>query len=269
MNPLPAQRSSAGKPDGGGMPSLPTALPPSSGDYSTTNRRAISGCAAQRAYPWLLFASTAVAALFCLLYITKPVILPGPAMIVPAASGKPAATPSLPGALDAVADSGSAASLMPSRSALPGENQPPDKPVSSDPRSSLPSPPAVSAFEETNLRVQHVLTAEAPGGHRDRIVLDVPVLYQSRMLRWTANEVADARKLLVRLMDYQEKSRALRAEGVDLLDDWNRLIEQSLPATELRADSPSLPANQQDAADAPRPAGLISTDSIQIRPAGK
>jgi hypothetical protein len=54
-----------------------------------------------------------------------------------------------------------------------------------------------------------------------------------------------------------------------LLNDWNRLIEKSLPATELRADSPSLPANQQDAADAPRPAGLISTDSIQIRPAGK
>jgi hypothetical protein len=103
----------------------------------------------------------------------------------------------------------------------------------------------------------------------DRIVLDVPVLYRSRELRWTADEVAKARQLLVQLMDYQEKCRALRSEGTDLLSAWNKLIEQSLPATELRADSPSLPANQLDAADSPRPAGLISTESIQIRPTGK
>ena len=78
-----------------------------------------------------------------------------------------------------------------------------------------------------------------------------------------------ARELLVRLMDYQEKSQLLRAEGVELLDAWNRLIEASIPATDLRADSPSLPANQEDAADAPRPAGLITTESIQLQPSGK
>ena len=70
-------------------------------------------------------------------------------------------------------------------------------------------------------------------------------------------------------MDYQDKCRSLRAEGVGLLDSWNHLIERSIPATQVRADSPTLPANQQDAADAPRPAGLMSTDSIQIQPSGK
>ncbi|RPJ32461.1 MAG: hypothetical protein EHM17_13200 [Verrucomicrobiaceae bacterium] len=268
MNPLPAHRSTSGKPDGEIMPSLPTALPQSSAAYSAANRRASAGCTAQRAYPWLLFASTAVAALFCLLYITKPVIVPAPAMIAPAPAGKPATAPA--GVIEAEPATNTTASLLPSRSILPGEGQPqePD-PVTSDPRSALPGPPSVSAFEETNLRVQHVLTAQAPGGQLDRIVLDVPVLYQSRNLRWTTGEVAKARELLIRLMDYQEKSRNLRAEGVELLDAWNLLIEKSIPAADLRADSPSLPANQQDAADSARPAGLITTDSIQIRPAGK
>lgn len=265
MNPLPSNRQPAGKPDGGGMPSLPTVLPPSSGDYSASNRRSSPACPAQRAYPWLLFASTAVAALFCLLYITKPVIIPTPAMIAPATAGKSAGNPSTPAPLSATDGNSTPASMIPSRNALPGETPT----ATDDPRSTLPGPPSVSSFEETNLRVQHVLTAEAPGGHLDRIVLDVPVLYRSRELRWTAGEVAEARRLLLKLMDYQEKCRALRAEGSDLLGVWNRLIEQSLPATELRADSPSLPANQLDAADTPRPAGLISTESIQIRPAGK
>ena len=70
-------------------------------------------------------------------------------------------------------------------------------------------------------------------------------------------------------MDYQEKSRQLRAEGVQLLDAWNHLISKSIPASELRADSPSLPENQVDAADAPRPAGLITTESIQIQTSGQ
>ena len=261
MNPLPSHRHPTGKPDGGGMPSLPTALSPASSDYSASNRRASPACASQRAYPWLLFASTAVAALFCLLYITKPVIIPAPAMISPGVGKSLASSSAMPTPVAVQAPAN--ASLLPSRNALPGETP------TANQDSALPQPPSVSAFEETNLRVQHVLTAEAPGGHLDRIVLDVPVLYRSRELRWTADEVAEARRLLLQLMDYQEKCRALRAEGNDLLGVWNRLIEQSLPATELRADSPSLPANQSDAADIPRPSGLISTESIQIRPAGK
>lgn len=262
MNPLPSQNPSTGKPDGGGMPSLPTLQPSSTGDDSAAIRPATPACFSQRAYPWLLCASTAVAASFCLLYITKPVIIPAPAMTAPTSAGKsivssPASSPSL-----AASESSATPDLIPSRDALPGENP-------ADSQNTLPGPPPVSAFEETNLRVQHVLTAEAPGGHLDRIILDVPVLYRSRELRWTADEVAEARNLLVQLMNYQEKCRALHSEGSDLVSAWNRLIEQSLPAAELRADSPSLPANQRDAADTPKPAGLISSESIQIRSSGK
>jgi hypothetical protein len=266
MKPLPAHRSAADKPEGEGIPSLPIVLPPSSA-YSAANRRSSSGSAAQRAYPWLLLFSTAVAALFCLLYITKPVIVPAPAMLAPLPRGQTIPLIAAPGVV--ASNEAAKPDLMPSASALPGEEEATHKPLPGDLRSAMPAPPTVSAFEETNLRVQHVLTAEAPGGQIDRIVLDVPVLYQSRNLRWSAAEAGEARKLLIRLMDYQEKSRELRAEAMGLLDAWNRLIEKSIPAAELRADSPSLPANQQDTADAPRPSALISTDAIQIQPAGK
>ena len=260
MKPLPAQKAAGGRISNEAIPSLPAVLAPTPGPYSTTNRRA-STCPVQRAYPWMLFASTAIAALFCLMYITKPVIV-----AAPSASPESAAKAALTVTPKATPQTG----LMPSDDRLPGERSTAAASLKSPARHrALPGPPSASAFEETNLRVQHILTAEAPGGHLDRIDLDVPVIYQSRSLRWTADETANARELLVRLMDYQEKSQMLRSEGADLLDAWNRLIGNSIPATDLRADSPSLPANQDDAADAPRPVGLITTESIHIQPAEK
>jgi hypothetical protein len=218
---------------------------------ASSNRRA-NKSPNQRVYPWLLFTSTAVAALFCLMYITKPVIM---------ASQNPIPTPPPSPAPPHASSTTANVALIPAKEELPGEKTtPPDHASSS---------PAAAAFEQTNLRIQHILTAEAPGGHLAKIDIEVPVLYRSRNLRWTAAEVAEARTLLVRLADYQEKSQSLRAEGSELLDSWNRLVERSIPASDLRADSPTLPTNQQDAADAPRPAGLNTTNLIQIQPAGK
>ena len=157
---------------------------------------------------------------------------------------------------------------MPDRNRLPGDALQQTQPAV---RAGNPSAGSASApaFEQTNLRIQHILTAEAPGGLLAKIDLDVPVLYQSRNLRWTPSEVAEARELLARLEDYQEKSRSLRTEGIELLESWNQLVERSIPSADLRADSPTLPTNQQDAADSPRPVGLDTTESIQIKAAGK
>jgi hypothetical protein len=163
--------------------------------------------------------------------------------------------------------------MMPSADRLPGETAAASakhkSPTASTPSRALPDARVTSAFEETNLKIQHILTAQTPGGQIARIDLEVPVLYQSRSLRWTPNEITLARQLLLRLTDHQERSRQLRADASTLVDDWNRLITRSLPATELRADSPSLPDNQEIASGQPATDGLISTESIQIQPAGK
>ena len=246
------------------MPSLPTGLSASSGSFSKTNRRANSS-PVQRAYPWLLMASTLMAGTFCLLYITKPVIV---------AAGNKETTASKPDTLSAPAGNPAntkSVGLLPDKERLPGDSNTKAAANASpaNPRRSILPPSHATNFEETNLRIQHILTAEAPGGHVDRIDLEVPVLYQSRSLRWTPAQVAEARGLLTRLMDYQEKSQSLRAEGMQLLDSWNRLIGESLPAHDLRADSPSLPANQVDTAESPRLADSLSNGSIQIQPSGK
>jgi len=247
------------------IPSLPSALAAPAGSFSKTNRRTASS-PVQRAYPWLLSASTLAAVAFCLLYISKPVIVASGAKTSELANGE--TKPVTPGSNR---DSGKAAGLLPDKERLPGDAsaQAAINPISADPRKSILPPSYATNFEETNLRVQHILTAEAPGGHVDRIDLDVPVLYQSRSLRWTPDEVAQARELLNRLMGYQEKSQAMRAEGIQLLDAWNRLIGNSIPAHDLRADSPSLPTNQVDTSESPRLAGSLSNDSIQIQPSGK
>jgi len=252
MKPLPVQHIIELKPSDSKLPSLPPAA-----SYSKANRR-VPTQSALRVYPWLLFLSTAVAALFCLMYITKPVMM---------ASQNSPTSQALPSIATNVSDPKASVALMPSKDRLPGEKITNTSHPSAEKHDAPPQ--ARAPFEQTNLRIQHILTAEAPGGHRAKIDIDVPVLYQSRNLRWTTTEVATARALLIRLANYQERTQILRAEGVELLDSWNRLVEQSIPAADLRADSPTLPTNQQDAADLPRPALLDTSESIKIQPAGK
>lgn len=272
MKPLPAEGSPIERklPAATLVAGRPPSVPPSS-----TNRK-VKPPASQRAYPWLLLLSTCVAGTFCYLYITKPVIQASngsPAPLVSLDGHPPAASPaSAPGAsLAETKKSSTPPSVTPAADHLPGDaTAGPSRPASADPRTAgLAKSGPGAAFEETNLRVQHVLTAETPGGEASRIVLDVPVLYRSRSLRWSKEDLGQARELLVRLADYQERTRALRAEGVALLDSWNHLIGRSIPGAGLRADSPSLPANQEEASTAPRPASLNTSESIQIQPAGK
>ena len=180
--------------------------------------------------------------------------------------------PAPPNHTDIAANESAKTGLLPSSDRLPGESSSPtpNHDSTTPPHATLPSLLSGSPYEETNLRIQHILKAEGPGGFLARIDLDVPVLYQSRNLRWTPEDVAAARNLVGRLITYQETTNQLRAQGVGLLEEWNRLMDRSLPVKELRADSPSLPANQDAAAHTPHPpAGSPNTESIKIQPAGK
>jgi len=162
--------------------------------------------------------------------------------------------------------------LAPSSQKLPGDVPPSVAPSSTTPAIAAPrkaiGKTGANPFEETNLRIQHVLIAEAPGGARSRLEFEVPVLYRSRDLRWSQTEVLQARELLGKFADYQEKNRALRAEGIVLLDAWNHLISRSIPGGVLRADSPSLPANQDEATASPQPSGLDTFEAIRLNPDG-
>lgn len=251
MKPIPAH-ADAGRP-------FPTVLPstPQRNESPSNFRRPPSS--SNRSYPYLLVTSTLLAAAFCFLYITKPVVQIGGEAKPdenPIVAPQPAEQPAP--AHDKLASN--PPSLLPGTDRLPG-----DVPATAPTIARKDQP----AFEETNLTVQHVLTARIPAGDVSRLVLDVPVLYQSRHLRWSQDDVAKARELLAKLSDYQEKSLILRSEGNRLLTEWNQLVTHSIPAAELRADSPSLPANQRGAASSHAPTGLDSGETIQLKPSGK
>lgn len=198
-------------------------LSPRQESYSYSNRRATS-TKTQRLYPWLLLASTTIAGVFCFAYITKPVIAIYPSDSKISSESKPAvlSDPSKKAGGSNAANSGN-----------PVANR----------IQALPQAPVTSGFEETNIRMQHILDAESSSGDIHRIIIDVPALYQSRQLRWSQEDAAQARLLLQRLEAYQEKSRNLRDEGEIILQDWNKLMDASVPNQILRADSPSVSSN--------------------------
>lgn len=243
----------------------PLATSPPSPPVSGSNRRLPAMCLSQRLYPWLLTTSTFIAGVFCFLYITKPVILIPPSRPVSLVHSSPILPPPSPSSPASNAEH----KLIPAGDRLPGDASPsavpktaPAKHISSGAPLAETGPP----FEETNLRVQHVLAAESPDEKLGRLVIDVPVLYRSRNLRWNADQADQARHLLARLGDYQEKARNLRNEGLVLLEDWNRLMSLSIPVGVLRADSPSLPDNQESPNPGQRATSLDSTKSIQVQP---
>lgn len=201
-------------------------LSPRQESYSYSNRRS-ANTKAQRIYPLLLVFSTAVAGAFCFAYITKPVVAADPAS-APIAS---VSNPSTPAA--------------PAKVTTPPADLAATKPKNnnSNSKQQLPPAPRSTGYEESNIRMQHILDAESASGDIHRIVIDVPALYKSRNLRWTQEDAAQARVLLKRLEDYQEKSRALRDEGGLILQDWNKLMDASVPNQVLRADSPSVSSN--------------------------
>lgn len=256
MKPIPAPPGSTEpEPSASPKPTLGN-LTPAPGAWSGANRRN-STSTVQRAYPWLLALSTLVAAVFCVMYITKPVIVSGEDQAEEEQSPVASTTT---GKSDSKEKP-----LLPNLDALPGQTA---GSHSNADQAETPSQTTTAStrsnFEETNLRVQHILTAEAPGGHINRIDIEVPVLYQSRNLRWSQEQVAHARELMLRLMNYQDKTREIKTEGQELLIDWNKLVASSIPSDLLRADSPSLPENQDDATKTMRPIDTTTSEAIQL-----
>lgn len=150
------------------------------------------------------------------------------------------------------ANEGTPSQLIPSDDGLPGMSPSQGRNAHGNVQSSPQADPRLlaagdgSGWENTNARVQHILSADTGDGELSKIVLNVPVLYETRTMRWTLTDVEKARDILTRLMVYENNLSKLKQEGKVLLADWNRLLEKTVPASSLRADSPSLPYNHSN-----------------------
>lgn len=229
----------------------------------------------QRAYPWLLGASMCLSATLCWMYVSKPVVVAAaeaePTPEVPAVDASPTIVPDEP--IAEVKVSPKEPELLPSADVLPGEtlaaeskDQSKNQPIVAAPaQEALPKPAMtlISQWEKTNLKVQHILSAEMAGGAQEKIELNVPVRYHSRTLRWTPADAKKARNVLGRLMIYERNLSALKMEGRVILKEWNDLLARTVPASALRADSMSLPYNHGHGApprSVPTEAPVIQVD---------
>lgn len=264
--------------------------PPSRARVSERKPPAVSAQSAHqpgqlhKAYPWLLGTSLCMSALLCWLYVSKPVI--APAAVAPSVQTSPAeeAETSNPVVVKPAAADGKIKSLAPSETRLPGEQAeptaaPPEAPVAAAPLKVAPGKLAALrgngsaeglGWESTNLKVQHILSADSGGGELEKIILNVPVRYQTRTMRWTTADIEKARNVLARLMIYERDLNALRQQGEGILNDWNSLLENTVPSSVLRADSPSLPYNHGNGAsqtDLPDSTEVIKVDKSEEEPA--
>lgn len=228
----------------------PTSKQPADADYQTVRGKSeggdvnISAPARERlggraepldkAYPWLLGGSLVLSAILCWMYVNKPVVI--------REGGESAGQTSPHNESDAAGDK---VSLVPSSKDLPGNAG--KKSVSSPALAKTRAGAALSTYapgwESTNLKVQHILSVDTGSTELEKIVLNVPVLYETRTMRWDQDDIAKAREIMKRLMLYERNLNKLRNEGRGILKDWNLLLGETAPTMALRADSPTLPYN--------------------------
>ncbi|MDG0993714.1 MAG: hypothetical protein P8O22_03165 [Akkermansiaceae bacterium] len=228
----------------------------------------------ERGYPWLLAVSTLLSTVLCWLYVTKPVVI-DEINVLPSARSDLNMNTQLPHETShkQIVGVTTPLRLVPSDSELPSARNRsseamPGAPIEVDPRKLTMAKRANSTrsvsngWEKTNLKVQHILSADVGMTENEKIIINVPVLYQTRSMRWTPEQMVKARDVLERLMLYERDLSKLRKEGLDIMTSWNHIIRDTIPAGSLRADSPSLPYNHGDAKD---PALLPgSASAIQV-----
>ncbi|MEO1856625.1 MAG: hypothetical protein ABGY95_04570 [Rubritalea sp.] len=197
-------------------------------------------------YKYLLTFSTLSAVFFCWLYVTKPTVIThatAEAQEGPSVQSDLADTASKH---ETMTTSNSFANLANSK--LPGEvssSAAPAQISAVNKNSNIPLPVSDSTkdlvgFEETNDRVQHVITAQS-NNSSERIILEVPVIYKTRALRFGPEQAHEASRVLRALKIYQSQIKKLHQDGKNIQLAWDSLLMSAQPVAALRADSPSLP----------------------------
>ena len=98
-----------------------------------------------------------------------------------------------------------------------------------------------SVWEPTGITVSRLFIAsDAAGGEVRKVPMNVPVLYESRLMALDKDKQRAIARLLDKLVNYRTRLAAMRKEGNDLLAEWNQILGSSTPQDLLLSDSPSL-----------------------------
>ncbi|MGJ8671644.1 hypothetical protein [Rubritalea sp.] len=189
-------------------------------------------------YKFLLILSTLSAVFFCYLYVTKPcetVILteqPKSEQIEPSPEE---ITTSPVNSFEALSSNS-----LPCELSSNSTEDTSDNTLDGIPLPQTPSTADNIGWEETNDRVQHVVTAEY-GAQSQRVLIEIPVIYKTRGLRLGPDQANEAQRVLRALKIYQQQIKKLHQDGENIQMAWNSLLLSAQPIEALRADSPSIP----------------------------
>ena len=192
-------------------------LPKSQVDKSETKSLA-------RFYPPLLFLSTTLTGIFLFLYVTKPVIVEGVSEEGLVASKIVQQVSPQESVVEAVAqeelspfpDAG-----MLTTQALPGfEAQQAE--VISEP-----------VLRQTVLSAEQIVEVESLSNELEKVSVSLSVFYPENLLSWNEESIFEAQILARDIELHLEKVREVQANGIDLLENWNRIISNSSPTSVL------------------------------------
>lgn len=179
-----------------------------------------------RFYPPLLFFSTTLTGIFFFLYLTKPVLVESSGS-APSAPTAEVISESVVREEAAVAEE--ELSPFPEEVMVPGEDLPGLQPLSII----KPDRPAMLA---TTLGVEQIVQVESLNGELEEFTISLPVLYPENMLSWNESSIVEAQRLAHEIEMHLEQVRSVQANGVKLLEDWNRLVSSSVPSEVLLED---------------------------------
>ena len=171
-----------------------------------------------RFYPPLLFLSTALTGVFLFLYLSKPVIV----------SEQPVLEPVAPVAAVSTSENLENDPLLeelspwPEADILTSNHLPGLSPLV---KSELSEP----SMLPTTLGVEQIVKVESLNGELEEFTVSLPVLYPENMLSWNTESIAAAQQLATDIEAHLKQVSAVQANGVKLLEDWNRLVSQSTP----------------------------------------
>lgn len=208
-------------------------------------------------YKYLLIFSTLCAVFFCWLYVTKPT------NVVQSTNSSEQKDESVDASTLTSSEGTSETSEDSSFDSLDSNSLPGDADTSSYksiPIAQTPATESNEGFEETNDTIQHILTAQNSTSS-ERIIIEVPVIYQTRGLRLDPEKAKEAQRVLRALKIYQSQLNKLHQDGLNIQKAWNNLLIASQPIDALRADSPSLP---KSSSTHPALLGGNSSNSIQV-----
>lgn len=182
-----------------------------------------------RFYPPLLLSSLLLTGVFLYLYVTKPVI-------VESSPALPVAQPTLEEAEQIVAiqsEPEPEIAPFPEENSLPGE-----EPIFSH------APLVVASVEEevfemeaTSLLAEQMVQVESLNDELGEYTVSLPVLYPQGVSAWSEESIAEAGRLALEMEDHVEQVRSLQQNGLQLLEQWNALVEDSKPRAVLNAST--------------------------------